>query len=196
MDPNLTAIFAFLSPILVSISISVALGWYLVGQRNVVGARSFGAVLLLEMSWTIGLLFELISPNLNEKIFWDDLQWIPTALIMLAFLSFAMEYTGRRFKHPRLTWGTLCLLPLSILIPVFTNDLHGLAIIAPRLIPGQPYSLLTYQFGPVLWPGIFLSYCAMISGIGLLVNLARRQRGIYKRQTWIIILGMIIPLIS
>jgi PAS domain S-box-containing protein len=195
MDQHSVLILLYLTPILLSLGVSSSIGFYLFSKRHVLGARSFGVVIIFEAAWTIGLLFELLSPMLNTKIFWDNLQWIPALLLPLACLSFAIRYSGWPTYQPW-KWAGLSLVPLAIMVLIFTNPFPGLVNNSVQLIRGMLFSEYSYQFGPLLWVGVAYSYVIFFIAITILVNLAMRQRGIYRIQTWISILGLLIPFLG
>jgi hypothetical protein len=97
----------YLVPYLISVAISTGIGVYAWRRRDVAGAVPFALGALSQASWTLGYAFELASPGLEAKIFWDDIQFIGASVSPLAFLAFAFQYTGRRLAHPWRTFGLL-----------------------------------------------------------------------------------------
>ena len=72
---NETELNALLYLVLIigSLILTLGIGVYTFRRQNVTGVRPFGLVLLLEASWTLGIILELISINLEGKIFWDNI---------------------------------------------------------------------------------------------------------------------------
>ena len=58
-----------LIPYLISLLVSTGVGFYAWRRREVVGARTFSVVSLAMAFWTLGYIFELLSPGLQAKIF-------------------------------------------------------------------------------------------------------------------------------
>jgi PAS domain S-box-containing protein len=192
MEQNSLSIFLNLLPILISLTVSAGVSVYLASKRYVTGARSFALIIILETLWTLGLLFELLTPSLDGKLTWDNLQWIPSLLVPLAQLSFAIRYTGRPTLRPK-TWIGLGLVPLVSLLLILTNRFHHLASSAAWLIPGSPFSELTYSFGPVMLLCIIYGYAMSIAALTILARFAARQNRTQRRQTIITFIGLIIP---
>src|SRR4051812_1576044 len=129
---------------LISSAISALIAWYCWQRHEVSGAREYAAVALSQSLWTIGLIFELISPNLEGKIFWDNAQFVTTASWLLTFLAFTLRYTERRV--PRTTLALLGVPLVALVVLAYTDPLHGLIRAHARLVSGQSYSALLYDF--------------------------------------------------
>jgi PAS domain S-box-containing protein len=174
----------YLLPYLASLAISAGVGLYAWHRREVAGARAYAA------------LGELLARTLRGKVLWDDLQWVPSFIIPLTLLFFALEYTGRRPAHPWRTALALAAVPLLSLVLVATNDLHGLTMPNPTLISGTPFSALTYDFAPAtVLMGIY-SYLVILVGIALLVRQFARAQALYRAQAATVAIGILIPVVG
>lgn len=193
MTSRESSMFLYLFSILISIGITLGVGFYTARRQKVIGARSFAFVLFLEATWTIGYFFETIGPTLEGKIFWDNLQWIPSLFLPLAILSFAWEYTHYQFRRMVGIWIGLAIIPILTCILIFTNSWHGLAVSAIQLIPQDLFAEYTYSFGNWLWLGMIYAYTVTILGVSLLIRHALRHPEIDRIQIGIIILGFAIP---
>lgn len=182
-----------LVPYLISVAISASVGVYAWRRRAVLGSEPFTLTILFQALATCGFILEMISASLEAKIFWDNMQWLATLSIPLAFFAFAQQYTGRKFLHPERTWGTLAIISLSFALLVVTDTFHGLLHPAARLVPGEPFSALTYEFGLAAWAT--LAYVYLLLGLGvmtLVIHLNRSQR-LYRVQIRVIIVGFLLP---
>ncbi|HYJ78778.1 MAG TPA: PAS domain S-box protein, partial [Longimicrobiaceae bacterium] len=107
---------------------------------------------------------------------------------------FAREYTGRTTAHPRRTYALLAL-PLLAIVPLaFTDSLHGLVRSAPRLVPGEPFSQLTYGFTPAMlaWSAYLLALTA--AAVVLLARQGTHAHPLYRAQVALVQLGVLVPL--
>lgn len=182
-----------LVPYLISVAISASVGVYAWRRRAVVGAEPFTLTILFQALVTCGYILEMTSTSLEAKIFWDNMQWLGTLSIPLAFFAFAQQYTGRKFSHPERAWGMLAIISLSFALLVVTDTFHGLLHPAARIVPGEPFSALTYEFGFAAWATI--SFIYLLFGLGLttlVVHLNRSQR-LYRYQIRVIIAGFLLP---
>jgi PAS domain S-box-containing protein len=193
MTPREISMFLYLFSILISIGITLGVGFYTMRRQKVIGARSFAFVLFLEATWTTGYFFETIAPTLEGKIFWDNLQWLPSLFLPLAILSFAWEYAHYKFRRTVWIWGGLAIIPVLTCILIFTNSWHGLAVSAIQFIPRDLFAEYTYRFGNWLWLGIIYVYTITVLGISLLIRHASRHPEIDRIQIGIIVLGFAIP---
>ena len=184
----------YLIPYLISVAISTGIGFYAWQRRAVPGAAPFALVALAQASWTLGYVFELASPGLGAKLFWDDAQWLGVFMYPLAFWAFVLQYTSRKLTHPRRTWGLLAVIPTLFMVLVATDNLHGLVHPDARLIPGEPFSALTYDFTLPVWIAAGYSYGLVLVGIwGLATKFMHPQR-FYRMQVTIVIVGVCVPL--
>jgi PAS domain S-box-containing protein len=145
--------------------------------------------------WTLGYIFELISPTLEAKIFWDNMQWITSFIIPLAMLAFAIQYTGRKLRHPRWVWGVLILISVIFLVLIFTDRFHGLLRPTAWLVPGQPFDALVYDLNSTVWITMLYVYALTLAALYLLLDHFRRSN-IYRTQVGVVLLGAMFPLIG
>jgi len=141
-------------------------------------------------------MFELVSPSLEAKIFWDNVQFVGMFAGPMAVLAFAYQYTGRRLSHPKRTWGLLAIVPIISLLLVFTDDLHGLIRPAAWLVPGEPFSALVYDFSISFWAMCIYVYGLVLPGLWVLIIKYIRSHRLYRAQVGTIIAGVLMPLVG
>lgn len=161
-------------------------------RRNVPGATAFALVAFSQAWWTLGYLFELTSPGITAKLFWDDLQYVGVILWPLATLYFATVYTKRRIRAGA-WWALNLLATASFLVLVATNSLHGLIRSDPFIAAGEPAGELLYSYGPALYLYALYFYGIMFVSVFILATHFRTTTRLYRRQTAVIILGILIP---
>ncbi|HLO14862.1 MAG TPA: histidine kinase N-terminal 7TM domain-containing protein [Anaerolineales bacterium] len=138
--------FLYLAPDLFSLLLLVGLFWYAWRHRYIRGARTYSWLIAGQILTVIGFVFELISPDLETKIFWDTFQWLTTAfLVILPFLVFAVQISEQKLAFRSFTWGII-LTFLGIFATLsLTDNLHHLFYQNPRLITDYPFSKLSYD---------------------------------------------------
>jgi len=183
----------YLSPFFVSAAISAGIGIFSLRHRAISGAKSFGIFALLQSFMTLGFIFELLSLNLEAKIFWDDVQFILLYFSPIFFLSFAVDYAGKEFQHPKRVWGILVFFPIILTILTFTNMIHGFIRSAPVLIPGEPFDALFYEFTPAIWAGGLYAYVMILTAMWFLISRFIQSQRLYRFQVGLVILGVLIP---
>lgn len=186
----------YLTLYLLSLLISLAVGSYAWKRRSEIGAFSYAWVAFSQGLWTFGYILELLSPDLEGKIFWDNFQFIGVVGWQVAFLAFTLQYTGRKVAHFRLICSLLALPGLAIVILAFTDPLHHLIRPTVWLIPGQPYAALLYPFTTTVWLAGIYGYAIIIICMTLLITHFARAYQLYKFQVGLILVGNLIPIIG
>jgi PAS domain S-box-containing protein len=186
-----------LIPLFLSLSLTVGIGIYAWRHRQSPGITTFVFVMLAETFWIMGYIFELTSPGLEAKIFWDDVQFIGSMGTPLALLIFAYEYTGLQKELTHRIRVALAIIPVLFLILLFTNPLHGIVRDSSAWIePGQPFDSLLYDFTLPIWVSFIYSYITYLSAMVFFIRNLMRQHRLFRTQTLIIIAGFVFPFLG
>jgi hypothetical protein len=170
----------YLMPFLISLAIAVGMGLYTWRHRAVTGAASWTVVALSEASWILGYIFELVSPGLEGKVFWDNVQFLGMFVVPTGMLAFALDYTGRKLPRSKWMWAVLAVAPILWMLLVFTDNWHHLIRPDARLVPGVPFAALTYSFTTTFWILSLYSYALTFAGLAILVDRFIRPRQFYR----------------
>lgn len=189
------AAFIYLIPYALSCAISGAVGSYALRQR-VHGATAFGILAWAQASWTFGYIFELITPSVSSKLFWDNVQLIGAAVWALVLLVFVQQYTGRKLPYSRWFFWISGIVFFVMLVLAFTNDLHGLYHIDPHIEPGDPFPALVYGFGTPVWLATPIFFVTLFASVGVLIAQYRRVEHVHRGQMGVIAIGTLLPIIS
>jgi PAS domain S-box-containing protein len=192
---NLNVIL-YLIPIAISWLITFGLSLLAFKRKGVPGSLPFAILLLLESEWIGGYIIGLLSPNLDSKIFWENIQYFGTLLSPIMMLLFAHKYTDQKSLNNWRLWVGLSVPALIVIILSFTNPWHNLALLNQRLIQGEPFDIYLYDFGIPVYAVLIYCYLLMFSAMYLLINHFFQQVGIQRRQTGFILAGFIIPVIG
>jgi len=187
---------SFLLPYILALLVTTGIGIYAVAQRRVTGASEFAVVSLAQASMVLGYLFELYSPTLRGKIFWDDFQFIGTFLTPVGLLMFANTYTGRELAHPGRRWLLLSVLPILFMLLIVTDRFHGLVRPHAWLVAGQPFDALDYDWSPLFLVMISYTYVVAAAGFFVLISHLFRTSARFRQQLLIVLLGIGVPFIG
>lgn len=187
------AIVAFLIPYLGSALISLAVGVYAYRHRSVPGGLYLAILALLETIWTAGYMAQRLSGTLDGMIFWNSVQFIGAVGVPLAYLAFCTEYTGRRPRHARRTWALAAVIPILILIVVWTDPWTGLFRGDVHIASGYPLPQLVFGDGIALWSYPIYAYAVLLLGTYFLAANFFTAPRIYRYQVATILLGVSIP---
>ncbi len=181
------------------ISLAIAVhAWRLAGAQ---GARWL-SMLMACLAWWAGIYgFELAAPSLGAKLFWAKAEYVGIVLAPVAWLAFALSYTGynRRLK---LQWrrliGALFVVPLLTLLAVWTNEAHGLVWSSVRLQQVDELVVLTVTYGPLFGFHSFYSYMLLIVGTLILFRGLWRYLAFpfYRKHGVVIAIGIFTPWVA
>gem|GEM_PF-861567 len=182
-----------LLPCLASAAVSAWVGVHCWRRRTRPGAGAYAVVALSQAASTLGFVLELLSPGLAGKVFWDDVQYLALAPLPAGMVVFALDYTGRPPARPGRTLGLLTLPSAAFAALAFSDRLHGLVRGAPRLVPGEPFASLIYDFTPLTlaWAAYALALC--LAACVLLTARWIRVHPLYRAQASLVQLGVLLP---
>src|SRR5689334_18001625 len=95
-------------------------------RRTAVGALPLMMLMIALGVWLLSYALEIASPGLSTKVFWNQVRYFGYVTAPLASLALALQYTG---YERWLAWRNLLLaaiVPLVVVLLVWTNPLHGL----------------------------------------------------------------------
>lgn len=187
----------YLAPYLFSLLLSVGIFVYAWQHRYIRGARPFTWLVAGQTLTTLGFILELVSTNLEIKIFWDTFQWLTAAfLVILPFLVFAAQFSEHELRSSPFFWGMILTFLGIFAAFLLTDNIHHLFYSNPRLTTHQLFPELEYD---VTWPvyGYLLlyGYGANLLGIALLMMRAFQPRVPFRRQYLIVSIGFLLPLL-
>jgi PAS domain S-box-containing protein len=164
-------------------------------RRDTPGGRPFALGALAQAVAVFGFVCELASPTLEGKIFWDDVQWVPTLIRAPAFFIFAEEHTGVRFLPRRWRWPLMAGPPAVYMALVLTDRWHDLIRPTAELVHAPPWDALVYPFTPVTWALALYLYAMVIGALVVLVRHALRST-IHRANTVLVVAGVSVPMIG
>jgi len=183
----------YVLPLVVPAAISGAIALLTWRRRHVPGATPLLVLVLAVVEWTVGNVLELGSPELEAKLFWANLEYLGIVTVPVMWLAFALQYTGRE-KH--LTYRNLALLatvPLTTLLLVWTNDLHGLMRYDIGLDRSGPFSVVAKTYGMWFWVHTAYSYGLLLVGTVMLVQVLFRPPRLYRGQGAALVIAALTP---
>jgi len=165
-------------------------------RRNVPGAMTAVLLMLAEAEWGLAYLAQHLSTTLPTKILWTKIEYIGIVIVPTAWLVFTLQRTGREKWLTRRTVALLLVVPLLILLLVFTNELHGL--MWSRAVLQREGSFLNTRktFNVGFWANIAYSYMVVLLTIAALVRMPVRLRHLHLRELGILLFGSLISLLG
>ncbi len=183
-------------PLLVSASLALAVAVFVWRRRAAPGAAPLIALSLAAFVWSFAYAFEIAATPMPVALFWARVQYLGIMTLPVAWLAFALEYTGLQRWLTRRNLALLLVIPVLTQVAVWTNEYHGLIWPQIRVNASGPVPILDFDHGPAFWVcNIYAHICLAIGVLILLRRFARSQR-LYLSQTAIFLMGAMAPWIS
>ena len=186
----------YVSPVIVSALVSAALAFSAWRRRSAPGAASFSLLMLAVAEWSLAYALELVSPNLQVALFWDNIAWIGAACAPTLWLAFVLQYTGRARWLTRRNIAILVIEPLVTLLLVWTNLFHGLVENNITWDTSGSFGTLKMAYGTWYWIDIWYSYLLLFAGavlICMLILTLIRSVRLYLGQAGALLIAVVAP---
>jgi PAS domain S-box-containing protein len=179
--------------LLLSFVFSALLAVYMWRRRPLRSATAASVLMMAVAVWSLGYTLELNSPDLATKIFWAKVEYFGIVSVPVAWLSFALHYTGRSewVTVRNIVW--LAVMPATILILVWTNEAHGLIWRDLWIDVSDGAEFLSSEHGTGFWIHSAYSYLILAFGTALLVRALFRARDLYRDQVLAVLGGAMAP---
>jgi PAS domain S-box-containing protein len=183
-------------PLLLVFSLSIGLVFYTWRHRASVVSLPFLFACIAVGLWSLGYALEISVTNLDAKIFFAGWEYIGISTAPVAWAALGIRYTDQR------RWLRWRYLGLALLIPLITSVLalttrqHDLIHTRIWLDTSGPIPMMAAEFGIWFWVHTAYSYCMLLFGSFLLLRQAWSSRNLYRAQTFLIVIGVLIPWIS
>jgi PAS domain S-box-containing protein len=165
-------------------------------HRTAPGARSLLVLIAALIEWGIADALRVMpGVDLSIKMACYGLRYIGIAVVPVAWLTFALEYTGRQKWLTRRSIVGLLIVPLITSLIAVTNvgDLMNGPV---TMVEVGPFVSPDASFGPWFWVHAAYSYVLILTGTLLILRAFWRSSDLYRRQAGALLLGAVIPWIS
>lgn len=184
---------------MVALFLSVALGaaaaivaWR---QRPEPGATPLVVLLVGQSWWSACIIFEQQAVDLATRIFWTNVSVLGVVLIPVAWVAFALAYTGRdRYLQPRYV-ALLSVIPVLSVVIVLLPGFEALYSVRVVGVGGSGLAQLE-QAGP--WVGVLAGYTYLLGLLGAmpLVGLLASGAVTFRRQGVALLVGILMPWVT
>jgi len=183
----------YLLPYVGSLLLSIGVLFYAWQHRSARGVSAYTWYVLGQTLWIFGFLLELASPDLSNKLFWDGFQWLITLFLLIALPVFAVQYSEYKLSHPiRAFWLSLAV-PTIFALLLMTDSLHHWIYPDPSLKAAGPFPELTYSYTFITYAYGIYAFIVVFWAMSLLVRHFFQIHDLYRAQTGVILLGLLIP---
>jgi signal transduction histidine kinase len=194
MNPEI--LFLYTAPLLLASLLLGLLAYFIWCHRAVQGAMPLMILSLSAAEWSFFYALELATAQLPIAIVMAKLQYLGITTLPVAWLIFAMLYSG---QGRRVNWATIALLSISPLITiglVWTNEAHHLIWPSITLSQAGPIPILHFAHGLGFWVCNVYAHVCLLAGSVVLVRGFLGAPRIYMRQILALVVAIAAPWIS
>lgn len=185
--------------LVVALFLSVALGagaailaWR---QRPEPGATPLVVLLVGQCWWSVCIIFEQQAVDVASKILWTNVSVFGVVVIPVAWLLFALAYTGRdRYLQPRYVALLLVIPVLSVVVVLFPG-FESLYSVQTQPVDNTGIVQIV-QGGPILVVLGGFTYLLGILGAIPLVSLLASGAVTFRRQSAALLVGILTPWVT
>jgi PAS domain S-box-containing protein len=180
-------------PLVVAAVVSAISGFYIWWRHQAEAAKTLALILLAGAGWILAYSLELMSVDLSLKILWSEVQYLPVLIVSVSWLIFTLQYTGREKWVTRRNLVLLSIVPVIIMLLVFTNDYHGLMWTSAELRTEDSLLLLETVPGPWFWIYSSFTYSSVLISSILLIQVLVHAQRLYRWQIISLLLASFSP---
>ncbi len=188
--------FAFSVLLVLSSIFCVLLAFAILRRVKTPGAGYFSILLLALAVWSGCYAAELSTTQLGWMVFWASCAYFGILLIPLTWLAFTLAYTGWQAMLTRRILLLLAVVPLLVLVLVWSNPQHGLIYSQIELVSTRIGPIAVYTHGPVFWVHAAYSYALLLAGSVLLIRSLLVHHNPFKGQVFALMVAILAPWIG
>jgi len=186
--------FFFVAAYLVSGTITLYFtiaGWR---HRNIPISLPFTLLMGCLTIWIYGYIFEILSPDLDTSLFFNNIEIPCTLVVPVAFLLLVLYFTRRERYVTPITLPLFFAPPAVLCLVEFTNPLHYLYY--PDFTPVRYGDVViwVHGHGPLFWLAITFTYLVSITSLILIVSHLSATGPHHRRPILLLLLAAEIPL--
>ncbi len=144
--------------------------------------------------WATAYAFEFASPEFENKILWSKISYLGIAFLPVCYFLFTTAFSKKKKFISTKNIALLLILPVIIIVLVFTNDRH--LLVWPSVTLDATNNIVYYGHGPAFW--VFFAFAQILLALGL-INLVRsiyKFQAYYKRQGRALLIATLFPIIG
>jgi PAS domain S-box-containing protein len=173
----------------VLVTVAIVVVWR---RRTTTTILGLLAVLLGAVIWSVCYALELSAGDLGGREYWGDLKYAGVVLLPPAYLAFVLQCSGHT-RWPRWLGPALVLEPLAVLLLLANDATHDLIRFYP---PGTPDTTTrAAEAGLLFWPHLLYNNALVWTATVLLVITLSRMSGLYRRQSAILVVATLLPIL-
>lgn len=185
----------YILPLVFTAVIMVRLSLHLWRRRANPGALPLMILLLAVGEWVSAYCLELLGSDAATKLFWAKIEYFGVVIVPLAWLHFAVQFSGPQQTRKHRPWllAVLSGIPLLTLIMVWTPALRHLIWIERHLEQRGPFVVFQTRWGAGFFVFAAYDYLLLAYGSYLLLKQAIQSHRLYRRRLIAVLVAVFIP---
>jgi len=170
---------------------------YAYRRHDVPGARPFAALAGTCATWVGSYAVSLLVFDPELRLVMESVQWLGAGYAPVAFLLFALAYTGYDALVSWRSAGVLAAVPTVALLLFWTNPAEVIyATDSPEVVEIQGMALLGIDWNLGFYVMVFYLYALVVVGAALLLRLVVQSEYLYADQAAVLLLGVAAPVVG
>lgn len=157
--------------------------------------RWIGFSMLATSVWGFFYGIELTAQTLEEMLIWSKFQYIGLVLAPACWVAFSLKYTEYPTAGKPWIYASIFVFPILTYLIVLTNSWHHLHYKSNWLILDGPFPILGIEIGRWYLVQVSYSYLFYFLGTAILWKRFQYANSHFKRQTRLLIIGGLFPLV-
>lgn len=139
-------------------------------------------------------ILEFTAPSLALKVLCAKATYVFAPSLCIAWLAFSFDYSGMHDRLALKRFWPFFVIPALTTVFALTNELHQLIWKSTFVISPVRLRPLSVTYGYWFWVNIVYSYGLLIAGAAITAREYLRSLRSYRRQSALILVGMIVPM--
>ncbi len=169
------------------------LGLFAWRKRPAIAVTTFAWTMLGMAIWSFAYGLEIFAPSLALKLLFTNIEYVGIVSIPVFLLIFSLEFIGKSHLLTPQWRILLWIMPVLIVILVWTNSYHHLVWDAESINGSSGLTLLDIRYGIFFWVQVIYSYILVLVASLLLVIEMIQRPGVYRIQVSLIVIGILAP---
>ena len=150
----------------------------------------FISIIICLLICCIGQMLSIIIPRFYDikPIYFDYIVYVGTCFLPITFLFFGLTFAKTKI-HYKKKYLLLFIIPILTLFILWTNDFHHLFYIKYAVLNSETV------FGPYFPIHSIYTYALIFVGVFYLIRYSIKNTGFFSKQSVLLILGVIFPLV-
>lgn len=142
--------------------------------------------------WPLFQALSFIAIDFNTKLFLSNMRFFGITIAGISFYALANDYKEGSKELSLSKWLKFMVIPLLMLISLFTNSLHHKFYTNITVIN----HVLYLENGPLFWVNAAYIYIFILASVYIFIESCIKSTAIYRRQALIIAVSALFPIIT